>query len=53
MVHDYQAMDRLLREEKKYIAGICKKIRASGANVVLVQKVQKHLVCISAMNSFK
>jgi len=38
VVHDYAAMDRILREEKKYIAGICKKIRASGANVLLIQK---------------
>jgi len=38
VVHDYTAMDRILREEKKYIAGICKKIRACGANVLLIQK---------------
>ena len=31
-------MDRILREEKKYIASICKKIRACGANVLLIQK---------------
>lgn len=37
-MHDYTAMDRILREEKKYIAGICKKIRACGANVLLIQK---------------
>ena len=38
VVHDYTAMDRILREEKKYIASICKKIRACGANVLLIQK---------------
>lgn len=29
-------MDRILREEKKYIAGLVKKIIASGANVLLI-----------------
>lgn len=38
VIHDYAAMDRILREEKKYIASICKKIKASGANVLLIQK---------------
>ena len=37
-MHDYTAMDRILREEKKYIASICKKIRSCGANVLLIQK---------------
>lgn len=31
-------MDKLLREERKYIVDICKKIKASGCNVLLVQK---------------
>merc|ERR1711871_1335852 len=38
VVSDYAAMDRILREEKKYILGICKKIQKSGCNVLLVQK---------------
>lgn len=38
VISDYAAMDRILREEKKYIVDICKKIRASGANVLLIQK---------------
>jgi len=31
-------MDRILKEERKYIAGLVKKIVASGANVLLIQK---------------
>lgn len=38
VVHDYTAMDRLLKEEKKYIIDLVKKIIASGANVLLLQK---------------
>jgi T-complex protein 1 subunit delta len=38
VVHDYTAMDRLLKEEKKYILELVKKIIASGANVLLLQK---------------
>jgi len=38
VVSDYAAMDRILRDERKYILGLCKKIKKSGANVVLIQK---------------
>ncbi len=38
VVKDYTAMDRILKEERKYIAEIIKKIVKSGANVVLIQK---------------
>lgn len=38
VVEDYAAMDRLLREERKYILTMCKAIKKSGANVVLIQK---------------
>jgi len=38
VVSDYAAMDRILRDERKYILGMCKKIKKSGANVVLIQK---------------
>lgn len=31
-------MDRVLREERKYIVDICKKIVATGCNVLLIQK---------------
>jgi len=36
VVSDYQAMDRILREERKYIAGLVSKIVKSGANVLLI-----------------
>jgi len=38
VVSDYAAMDRILREERKFILGQCKAIKKSGANVVLIQK---------------
>mmetsp|Transcript_39818 Transcript_39818/g.119748 ORF Transcript_39818/g.119748 Transcript_39818/m.119748 type:complete len:531 (-) Transcript_39818:83-1675(-) len=38
VVSDYAAMDRILRDERKFILGLCKKIKKSGANVVLIQK---------------
>jgi T-complex protein 1 subunit delta len=38
VVSDYAAMDRILREERKYILEQCKMIKKSGANVVLIQK---------------
>lgn len=38
VVQDYSAMDRILREERSYILGLCKKIKAAGCTVVLIQK---------------
>jgi len=38
VVSDYAAMDRILREERKYILQQCKGIKKSGANVLLIQK---------------
>lgn len=38
VVSEYAAMDRVLREERKYIMNMCKKIKAAGCNVLLVQK---------------
>jgi T-complex protein 1 subunit delta len=38
IVQDYQQMDRILREERNYIANICKTIQKSGCNVLLIQK---------------
>lgn len=38
VVSDYAAMDRILREERKYILNLCKKIKKSGCNVLLIQK---------------
>jgi T-complex protein 1 subunit delta len=38
IVSDYAAMDRILREERKYILDQCKIIKKSGCNVLLIQK---------------
>ena len=38
VVSDYQQMDRILKEERNYIIGLIKKIKASGCNVLLIQK---------------
>jgi T-complex protein 1 subunit delta len=38
VVSDYAAMDRILREERKYILQMCKTIKKSGCNVLLIQK---------------
>lgn len=38
VVKDYAAMDRILKEERKYIAELVKKVIKSGANVLLIQK---------------
>jgi len=38
IVKDYTQMDRILKEERNYILQIIKKIRATGCNVLLIQK---------------
>lgn len=38
VVSDYTAMDRILREERKYILKMCKTIKKAGCNVLLIQK---------------
>ena len=38
VVSDYQQMDRILKEERNYIISLIKKIKASGCNVLLIQK---------------
>mmetsp|Transcript_2970 Transcript_2970/g.8794 ORF Transcript_2970/g.8794 Transcript_2970/m.8794 type:complete len:529 (-) Transcript_2970:503-2089(-) len=38
VVSDYAQMDRILKEERKYILDMCKKIQKTGCNVLLVQK---------------
>jgi len=38
IVKEYQAMERIMKEERKLIAEMVKKIVASGANVLLIQK---------------
>lgn len=38
VVKDYNAMDRILREERTYIMGLVKKVKAAGCNCLLIQK---------------
>lgn len=38
VVHEYTAMDRILKEEKKYIVKMIKQIVKTGCNVLLIQK---------------
>jgi len=38
VVSDYSQMDRILKEERKYILDMCKKISKAGCNVLLIQK---------------
>ncbi|GAB4861002.1 T-complex protein 1 subunit delta [Ancistrocladus abbreviatus] len=38
VVSDYTQMDRILKEERNYILGMIKKIKAAGCNVLLIQK---------------
>ena len=38
VISDYTQMDRVYKEERNYILGMVKKIKASGCNVLLVQK---------------
>lgn len=38
IVNDYRQMDRILKEERQYLLNLCKTIKKSGCNVVLIQK---------------
>lgn len=38
IVNDYRQMDRILKEERQYLLNMCKKIKKSGCNVILIQK---------------
>lgn len=38
VVNDYRQMDKILKEEQKYLLNICKKIKRTGCNVLLIQK---------------
>jgi T-complex protein 1 subunit delta len=38
VVNEYSAMDRIMKEERNYIVNLVKKIKASGCNVLLIQK---------------
>eukprot|EP00818_Percolomonas_sp_WS_P001197 CAMPEP_0117451116 /NCGR_PEP_ID=MMETSP0759-20121206/8833_1 /TAXON_ID=63605 /ORGANISM="Percolomonas cosmopolitus, Strain WS" /LENGTH=536 /DNA_ID=CAMNT_0005243689 /DNA_START=61 /DNA_END=1671 /DNA_ORIENTATION=- len=38
IVNDYTQIDRILREERAYLLNICKQIKKTGCNVLLIQK---------------
>merc|ERR1712232_603450 len=38
VLDDYRKMDRFIDEEKRYILNLCRKIKRSGCNVLLIQK---------------
>jgi T-complex protein 1 subunit delta len=38
VISDYTQMDRALREEREYILNLCKQIKKTGCNVLLIQK---------------
>jgi len=38
VINDYQELDRALKQERTYIFNLCKKIRDTGCNVLLIQK---------------
>merc|ERR1712013_251846 len=38
VISDYTQMDRVLKEERNYILDLCKRIKKTGCNVLLVQK---------------
>lgn len=38
IIENYLSMDKILKEEKEYVTGLCRKIKSSGCNVLLVQK---------------
>src|SRR5271169_3172407 len=38
VVNDYRQMDKILKEERVYLLNMCKKIKRSGCNVLLIQK---------------
>ena len=38
IVNDYRQMDKILKEERQYLLNICKRIKKTGCNVLLIQK---------------
>jgi T-complex protein 1 subunit delta len=38
IVSDYSQMDRVIKEERDYLLDLCKKIKKTGCNVLLIQK---------------
>lgn len=38
VINDYRLMDKVLKEGRQYILNLCKKIKKTGCNVLLIQK---------------
>ncbi|KAI8804584.1 chaperonin Cpn60/TCP-1 family [Cladochytrium replicatum] len=38
IVNDYRQMDKILKEERQYLLNMCKRIKKTGCNVLLIQK---------------
>lgn len=38
IMDNYQALDRVLKQERMYILDLCKRIKKEGCNVLLIQK---------------
>ncbi|SPC62341.1 probable CCT4 - component of chaperonin-containing T-complex [Ustilago sp. UG-2017b] len=38
VINDYRQMDKILKEERQYLLNMCKKIKKTGCNVLLIQK---------------
>ncbi|CAG8544981.1 15876_t:CDS:10 [Acaulospora colombiana] len=38
VVNDYRLMDKILKEERQYLLNMCKKIKKTGCNALLIQK---------------
>ena len=38
VVNDYRQMDKILKEERQYLLNLCKRIKKTGCNVLLLQK---------------
>jgi T-complex protein 1 subunit delta len=38
VVNDYRQMDKILKEERQYLLNMCKAIKKTGCNVLLIQK---------------
>ncbi|AEA38778.1 t-complex protein 1, delta SU (nucleomorph) [Cryptomonas paramecium] len=50
VIKNYSCMDKMIKEEKQYIVGICRKIKATKCNVLLVQKsIIKESICSLAL----
>jgi len=46
VIENYTQMDKMLREEKQLIISLCRKIKSTGCNVILIQKsILKNSIC--------